>query len=337
MAKIKAGIIGATGYSGETLLSLLLKHPSVSVEVITSRTYGGKKISEVYPHLAGICDLVCQKPNMAKLPKLDVAFVALPHGLSQAIIPDLLKKGIVVIDIGADFRFRNADDYTTWYGVKHKSSSLCETAVYGIPEIHAKDIKKASLIANPGCYATAAILGLYPLIKENLITDGSIVVDAKSGVSGAGRALSLNTHYCECSESISAYKIAVHRHTGEIEQELGTKITFVPHLTPMNRGILATIYASVSAQHGFFAAFERVYKKAPFVRLYKKGLPSTKNVAGTNYCDIAVTYDKRTEKVIIISALDNLIKGAAGQAVQNMNIRFGFPAKAGLDLIGVYP
>lgn len=337
MSKIKVGILGATGYSGETLLSILLKHPNVSLEVITSRSYAGKKISEIYPHLTNLCDLVCQKPDVSALPKLDAVFVALPHGLSQEIVPGLVKKGVVVIDIGADFRFRKPEDYSRWYASEHTAKDLCKSAVYGIPEIHAAAIKKAKVIANPGCYATAAILGLYPLVKEGLIDKSSVIVDAKSGVSGAGRALALNTHYTECNEGILAYKVAVHRHTGEIEQETGAKVTFVPHLTPMTRGILATIYADAKNGAKALTAFEKAYKSAPFVRVFKDHLPSTKYVYGTNYCDVAVTGDERNEKIVVISAIDNLVKGAAGQAVQNMNIRFGFSEKAGLDVIGVYP
>ncbi|MFA5875271.1 MAG: N-acetyl-gamma-glutamyl-phosphate reductase [Candidatus Margulisiibacteriota bacterium] len=344
MKKIKIGIIGATGYSGEALLSILLRHPNAAVEIITSKTYAGQKISQVYPHLTGITDLVCTEPDMHKLSKMDVVFLALPHGLSVEPVKALVKAGVVAIDIGADFRFRDAADYKTWYGAKHLAPELCKSAVYGLPEIHAAQIKTAKVIANPGCYATASILALYPLLKKKLVKKDSIVIDAKSGVSGAGRGLTLGTHYTECNEAIAAYKVAEHRHTGEIEQEIESKVTFVPHLTPMDRGILAVCYADAAAalkKPGFLSslelAYKEVYRGAKFIRLFKDTLPSTKYVRGTNFCDIAVKYDRRTGKVIVISAIDNLIKGAAGQAVQNMNLRFNLPESTGLDLVNVYP
>jgi N-acetyl-gamma-glutamyl-phosphate reductase len=338
--KLKIGIIGATGYSGEVLLSILLRHPNAAVEIITSRTYAGKEISRVYPHLNGLTGLVCTAPDLKKLSKMDVVFLALPHGLSQEPAKALCSAGVVAIDIGADFRFRDAADYKTWYGAKHLFPELCKTAVYGLPELHADKIKTAKIIANPGCYATASILALYPLLNKKLVKKDSVVIDAKSGVSGAGRSLTLGMHYTECNEAISAYKVAEHRHTGEIEQEIGAKVVFVPHLTPMDRGILAVCYADAAGNPGsakLQAAFTEAYRDAKFVRLLKDVLPSTKYVRGTNFCDIAIRYDARTGKVIVISAIDNLIKGAAGQAVQNMNLRFNFPEETGLNLVGLYP
>lgn len=334
---INVGIIGVTGYTGVGLINLLLNHPCVELTWITSTSYAGKKISEIYPHLESLTDLVCQKPDLNKMPKgIELIFVCLPHGLAMEVVPTLLKKGIKVIDLGADYRLKNPVLYKKWYGLKHKNPKLLKETVYGLPELYINEIKNAKLVANPGCYATASILGLAPLLKQKIYKKGSIIIDAKSGVSGAGKEPTATTHFTTVDENFCAYKVANHRHNPEIEQILGTELTFVPHLLPIVRGILATIYVKVVSFEGLEKAYKDFYKKAPFVRI-KKDLPSTKFVANSNFCDIHVSYDAHTGQVIIISAIDNLVKGAAGQAVQNMNIMFGFSEKQGLEQVGVYP
>ncbi len=335
---INVGIIGATGYTGIGLINLLLGHPRVELSWLTSTSYAGKKISEVYPHLEGITDLVCQSPNLDKIPKaIELVFVCLPHGLAMDVVPSLLKKGIKVIDLGADYRLKDPLIYKKWYGLKHKNPKLLKTAVYGLPELFAKDIETAQLVANPGCYATASILGLAPLLKKKIYKKGSIIIDAKSGVSGAGKEPSAATHFTTVDENFCAYKVAQHRHNPEIEQILGTELTFVPHLLPMVRGILATIYVKgLNSFEGLEKIYKDFYKGSPFVRI-KKDLPSTKYVANSNFCDIKLNYDAHTGQVIILSAIDNLVKGAAGQAIQNMNLMFGFSEKQGLEQVGVYP
>jgi len=335
---IKVGIIGGTGYTGEILIGLLLKHAQVEITWVTSESYANKPIKEVYPHLNGKTDLVCKKLELAKLSmNIDVVFIALPHGLAMDLVPHFLKQGIKVIDLGADYRIKKQATYEKWYGLKHKNAHLLEKAVYGLPELHHAKIQEAKLIANPGCYATATELALLPLVKNHLIDKHDVIVDAKSGVSGAGRSLSLTSHYTECNEGVSAYKVANHRHTPEIEQEVGLPITFVPHLMPMTRGILATVYVKLKRKGEVAKYYKEFYENAPFVRILEKTLPSTKYVYGSNYCDLAFVRDDKNERLIIISAIDNLIKGASGQAVQNMNIMFGLDETAGLDAIGMYP
>jgi N-acetyl-gamma-glutamyl-phosphate reductase len=338
---IKVGIIGGSGYTGEILVGLLLRHPEVKLVFVTSESHKNQKISDVYPHLEGITDLTYKAPDIEKLAKeVDVVFLALPNGMAMNIAPKILKAGANVIDLSADYRFKDAKVFKEWYKMEHSSKNLLSKAAYGLPEI--EKVSGAKLIANPGCYATASILGLYPLVKEGLIDTDSIIVDAKSGVSGAGKSPTEETHYPNCNEAISAYKVASHRHTPEIEQELGEgiKITFTPHLTPMTRGILSTIYAKASKavdEKKLTKIYKDIYKKTHFIRVLEGKLPSTKYVYGTNYCDIAVKYDKRTNNIIVLSAIDNLVKGASGQALQNMNIMFGLPETTGLEQIAVYP
>ena len=338
---IKVGIMGGSGYTGEILVGLLLRHPEVQLSFVTSGSHKNEKISDVYPHLEGITDISYKAPDIEKLAKdADIVFLALPNGMAMNIAPKILEAGAKVIDLSADYRFKDPKVFKEWYKMDHLSKSLLSKAVYGLPEI--EKVSGAKLVANPGCYATASILGLYPLVKEGLIDTDSIIVDAKSGVSGAGKSLTDDTHYPNCNEGISAYKVAAHRHTPEIEQELGSdiKITFTPHLTPMTRGILSTIYAKASKpvdEKKLTKIFKDIYKGTHFIRVLEGKLPSTKYVNGTNYCDIAVKYDKRTNNIIVLSAIDNLVKGASGQALQNMNIMFGLPETTGLELIAVYP
>jgi len=347
---IKVGIMGGSGYTGEILVGLLLRHPEVKIAFVTSGSHKNEKISDVYPHLEGVTDISYKAPDIEKLAKeADVVFLALPNGMAMNIAPKILEAASKVIDLSADYRFKDPKVFKEWYKMDHASKNLLAKAVYGLPEI--EKVSGAKLVANPGCYATASILGLYPLVKEGLIDTDSIVVDAKSGLSGAGKSLTDDTHYPNCNEGISAYKVAAHRHTPEIEQALmcdtsgqalggGIKIAFTPHLIPMTRGILSTIYAKASKpvdENKLTKIYKDLYKGTHFIRVLEGKLPSTKYVNGTNYCDIAVKYDKRTNNIIVLSAIDNLVKGASGQALQNMNIMFGLPETMGLELIAVYP
>ena len=344
---IKVGIIGAGGYAGVNLLSILLRHKEVEVAwLMSEEAHKGKKIAELYPHLTGLCELTCQTfDDLDKvLGKADLIFLALPHGLSLKYVPKMLAAGKKVIDLGADYRFTDEAVFKKWYQLEHPDKKALAEAVFGLPELYKEQIKKARLIGNPGCYPTASILGLAPLVKNKLIDTNSIVVDAKSGVSGAGRGISLKAHFCERNEGIIAYAVNNHRHTGEIEYQLSKvaglelKVTFVPHLTPMNRGILATCYAKIQNPKSKIQTMYRdYYKGQPFVRIYESGEPCTKNVSGTNFCDIGIAVNEATGTVIVMSCIDNLIKGAAGQAVQNMNILLGYPEDEGLKQIAIYP
>ena len=338
---IRVAIAGASGYTGFELMRLLIHHPEVELRVITSRASAGEKLSSVFPALRGYLDLTFEDTQPNNLTKdTDLVFTALPHKASMDIVPELLKKGVRVIDLSADFRFRDATVYEQWYQ-PHKSPYLLKEAVYGLPELHREAISKARLVANPGCYPTSVILAVAPLIKANLIYTETIIADSKSGVTGAGRSVSLSTHYCEVNEGLRAYKVAQHRHTPEIEQELGilagktVRITFTPHLVPMSRGIFTTVYASLKA--GVSAldvrkAFEDFYDSAPFIRLCGESeLPSTLHVRGTNFCDLGWRIDLRTGRVIALSAIDNLARGASGQAVCNMNLMYQLPEQTGLD------
>lgn len=348
MNKIKAAIIGATGYVGQELFRILYNHPNVEVTKVTSVSYIGKNYADIYQNFNKITDLTCTEDDTEKIAEeCDVMFIALPHGIaSKKITKNILEK-CKVIDIGADFRIKDKTTYEKWYGVEHFGKDVLKEAVYGLCEIYADEIKKARLIANPGCYTTCSILSLYPLVKEKLIDTKSIIIDAKSGVTGAGRKPDLGTSYCECNESIKAYKVASHRHTPEIEQELSLaagediNLIFTPHLTPMNRGILATCYAKLNgeADYGTLkAAYNKYYGDKYFVRLLKEGLfPETNRVKGSEFIDIGFTIDKRTKSVIVIGTIDNLVKGAAGQAVQNMNLMFGFEEWTAINNAGFFP
>ena len=338
---IKAGIIGATGYAGLELLRLLLRHPSVEIAALSSKSYEGKKISDIYPNLYGIEDRILLSQSEA-VKNCDVVFAALPHGLSEEIALECEQLSVVFIDIGADFRLSNEVEYEKWYGKKFDHPEIHGSSVYALPELNRKAIASSRLIANPGCYPTVSALSLYPALAQMLVEPSGIVIDAKSGVSGAGRTLSQTTHFPDLNEGFGPYKIAAHRHTPEIEQTLsamaGEKIalTFVPHLLPINRGIIATIYtmgrgATLKEIHGAYSAF---YENEPFVRVLPPGeTANLKNVKLSNYCDISLHEDLHTGRIIITGAIDNMVKGAAGQAIQNMNIVFGLDETAGLMMI----
>ena len=345
---LKVAVVGASGYTGVELIRILHNHPEVAVTTVTSEQSAGKKISEVFPSLRDRYDLQLEALEPEKIAaKADIVFTALPHKAAMAVVPTFLEKGCKVIDLSADYRLHDAAEYAAWYE-PHTNPELLIHAVYGLPEVRREEIAGADLVANPGCYPTSVILGLMPLLKEGLIDTNSIIADSKSGVSGAGRGAKVDNLYCEVNEGFKAYGVGgVHRHIPEIEQELsllankGVVITFTPHLVPMDRGILSTIYAMpkegvTDAQ--LQSLYEEHYDGEAFVRVLPKGsLPSTGFVRGSNFCDIGLNVDKRTGRIIIVSALDNLVKGASGQAVQNMNIVCDFPETMGLELIPVYP
>ncbi|MDO9516138.1 MAG: N-acetyl-gamma-glutamyl-phosphate reductase [Syntrophales bacterium] len=344
---LKVGIYGASGYTGQELLRLLIGHPDVDVVAITSRKFKGTPVSEVYPAFAGMTNLKFVDSSPQQLvPSCDVVFLALPHGEAMLVAPVFVEAGVKVIDLSADFRLRDVSVFEAWY-TKHTAPDLLEKAVYGLPELYRDDIKGSNLVANPGCYPTSIILGLAPLLREGCIDPSSIIADSKSGVSGAGRDLQLGSLFCEVNEGFKAYKVGSHRHTPEIEQELGrianTAITvsFTPHLLPVNRGILSTIYADLKgkiSQSEITDIYQKFYADEKFVRICSAdSLPNISSVRGSNFCDIGFVADGRTGRVVIISAIDNLVKGASGQAVQNMNLMYGLPEGAGLDSISLFP
>jgi N-acetyl-gamma-glutamyl-phosphate reductase len=347
---MKIGIIGAGGYAGVNLLSILLRHPNAEVVwLMSEEAHKGKKISELFPHLMGECDLKCQTlDDLDKnLNSIDLIFLALPHGIAINYVPKIIKAGKKVIDLGADYRFNDEKVFYKWYKVEHSDKALLSEAVFGLPEIYKEKIKKARLVGNPGCYPTASILGMAPLVKNKLIDNNSIMLDAKSGVSGAGRGVSLKVHFCERNDGVAAYAVNNHRHMGEIEYQLSLiagenfPVTFVPHLMPMDRGILVTGYAKIlnpkSEIRTMINLYKEFYKDSPFVRIYESGEPCTKNISGTNYCDIGISMNEATGTVIIMSAIDNLIKGAAGQAVQNLNLVCGYEETTGLKQLALFP
>ena len=337
---IKVAIHGASGYTGFELIRLLLKHPEVELVTLTSRKFAGIPISEVFPALRGVCSLVCEDFSENEVgKKADLVFAALPHQASMNAVPSLLNSGAKVIDLSADFRFRDEKIYSEWYQ-HHSAPELLNEAVYGLPEIYRDKIKKARLVGNPGCYPTSVILAMAPLVKAGIVELESIIADSKSGVSGAGRGLSLTTHFCEVNEGFKAYKVAEHRHTPEMEQELSAlagkpiKISFTPHLVPMTRGILSTVYANLNPGVSAYTVtdvFKEFYEDAPFVRVLGDGvLPNTLYVRGTNFCDIGWKIDNRVNRIVVVSAIDNLTRGASGQAVCNMNLMFGLDETTGL-------
>ena len=335
---VKAAVLGSTGYAGAELVRILSGHPDAEIVYLASHSYAGKKFSDIYPGMRYVCDMTLSDDDISKAAEnADVLFMALPAGIaSEAVTPELLEK-CVVIDLGADFRLHDAKVYEAWYKKEHKHPELLDEAVYGLPEIHRESIKGKKLIANPGCYTTCTILTLYPLIKAGLIDTSTIVIDAKSGTSGAGRGEKLGSMFCEVNESIKAYGVTNHRHTPEIEQELSLAagedivLQFTPHLVPMNRGILSCCYAKLKkgvSEEDVRSAYG-MYSDEPFIRV-SDDLPETKYVKGTNMVDISFRIDGRTGNIIAIGAIDNLVKGAAGQAVQNMNIAFGLDETEGL-------
>jgi len=345
---LNVAIVGASGYTGLELIRILHCHPEVAVTCLTSEQSAGKRISEVFPTLRTRCDVVLENLEPVRVAeKADIIFTALPHKAAMEVVPTFLKLGKKVIDLSADYRLSDPAVYGQWYE-PHLNPANLKKAVYGLPEIRRAKIKGAKLVANPGCYPTSIILALAPLLKKGLIDLSSIIADSASGVTGAGRAAKVDSLYCEVNEGYKAYGVGgVHRHTPEIEQELsllaGTslKVTFSPHLVPMDRGILSTIYATPKKQittEAIGTLYREFYDGEPFVRVLGKGnLPSTAFVRGSNFCDIAPLVDERTGRIILVSAIDNLVKGASGQAVQNMNLVCGFPETMGLDGLALFP
>lgn len=349
--KTKVAIVGGTGYTGQELLRLLSLHPAVELVAVTSRSYAGKEIAHVFPNLRKSVSIHCSEQSMEDLAlQSDLIFLALPHGEAASMVTNEILQSAKVIDLGADFRLANPSEYKEWYHLEHANPDLLKEATYGLCELNRKQIQGSRLIANPGCYATCSILALTPLLKANLVDSSTLIIDAKSGVSGAGRGLALGSHFNECNENIKAYALASHRHTPEIEQELQRqsglelKLSFTPHLVPMQRGILVTAYANLNdgvSVEAIQAAYDSCYTDSQFIRLYPNDdsgvLPETRWVTGSNYCDIALRIDQRTNRIIVIAALDNLVKGAAGQAIQNMNLMCGFKESTGLEYVPIFP
>lgn len=342
---IRVGILGATGYAGAELTRLLCSHKDTEITMLASKSYAGQKMSDIFPAMKTICDIVLEEADADKAAeKCDVVFTALPHGVSHEVIKELHAKGLKVIDLSGDFRYNDIKVYEEWYGVEHACPELLTESVYGLCELHRDEIKNAKLIGNPGCYTTCSILGLAPLVANDMIETKNIIIDAKSGVSGAGRGLSMQVHFCECTETMKAYKVATHRHTSEIEQELSIlagediALSFTPHLVPMKRGIYVTEYANLKkayTKEEILAVYREFYKDEKFVRVLDT-IPEVKSITGSNYVDIGLTVDARLGRVVVNATIDNLIKGAAGQALQNMNILFGLPEDEGLDFPGYY-
>ncbi|NLO24624.1 MAG: N-acetyl-gamma-glutamyl-phosphate reductase [Clostridiales bacterium] len=344
---IKVAIIGGTGYTGQELVRILCRHPRAKLEGISARSGAGQNYADIYTSLRGFTGIICEDFGDGELiQRSDVGFAALPHGLSGEIVPEAVNRGKRVIDLGADFRFSDERVYEEWYGAKHPCPAILKRAVYGLPELKRNAIVDAAIVGNPGCYPTCSILALTPLLKEDMLEEGSVIIDAKSGISGEGRSLRLGSHFCECNESVKAYSVAGHRHTPETEEQLsavaGKKVTvtFTPHLVPMQRGMLVTAYGKL--KKGVDAEWLRqlyigYYQDEYFVRVMKEGvMPTTGQVRGSNFCDISLAVDQRAGRVIVCSVIDNLVKGASGQAVQNMNIIFGFDEKDGLDMPPLY-
>lgn len=345
---IKVGIIGSTGYAGGELVRILTAHKDAEIVWYGSRSYIDKKYAGVYQNMFQIVDAVCMDDNMDELAEqVDVIFTATPQGLCASLVSEDVLSKVKIIDLSADFRIKDVSVYEKWYGIQHKSPRFIEEAVYGLCEINREDVRKARLVANPGCYTTCSILTAYPLAKEGLIDMSTLIIDAKSGTSGAGRGAKLPNLYCEVNENIKAYGVAAHRHTPEIEEQLGyaageqVVLNFTPHLVPMNRGILATEYAKLVKNVTYQeikAVYDTYYADEKFVRVLDEGIyPETKWVEGSNYVDINFKIDDRTGRIIMMGAIDNLVKGAAGQAVQNMNLLFGLKESEGLELVPMFP
>lgn len=345
---IRVGIIGASGYTGAELVRILSNHPNVTLSVATSRQYAGKPLAEVFPSLRKKTDIICENLSTDELiEKADLFFTAVPHKTAMDIVPELLKAGKKVIDLSADFRIKDVATYEDWYQ-PHSSPQLLKQCAYGLPEIHREEIKGKALVANPGCYPTSIILALAPLLKHGAIDSSTIIADSKSGTSGAGRAAATGSLFCEVHDGFKPYKVGrAHRHTPEIEQELSSlanhavTVSFTPHLLPISRGILSTVYASLAQgfdQQSIREIYKTFYDKEPFVRfLDDDSLPATQYVRGSNYCDIAFRVDTVTNRIIVMSAIDNIVKGAAGQAIQNMNIIYDLVETTGLEMIPSFP
>ena len=351
---VKVGIIGATGYAGAELVRILMGHKDAEIVWYGSRSYIDKKYYEVYQNMFQIVEDICKDDNLEELASLvDVIFTATPQGYLAGILTEEILQKVKIVDLSADYRIKDVATYEKWYGIEHKSPQFIEEAVYGLCEINRDKVtKQTRLIANPGCYTTCSILTAYPMVKEGLIDVDTLIVDAKSGTSGAGRGAKVPNLFCEVNENIKAYGVASHRHTPEIEEQLGyagnchVTINFTPHLVPMNRGILATEYAKLKKKadgtlptyEEVKAVYDKYYGKEKFVRVLDNGVcPETKWVEGSNYVDINFVIDERTGRIVMMGALDNLVKGAAGQAVQNMNLLFGLPESEGLELVPCFP
>ena len=354
--KTRVAVIGASGYTGGELLRLLSGHPQVSIDLtVSSDKSAGRSLTELFPNLTSILSFTLETFNLeSAVERADLAFMALPHTQSIPMVASFLERGIPVIDLSADYRLKDPSVYHQWYGIPHTNPHLLQEAVYGLPELHRSDIQKAKLVASPGCYPTAAILQLAPFVSQNLLAPGSIVIDAKSGVSGAGRGLGLPFHFPEAHEGLHAYKIGIHRHLPEIQQELellhakkasGTPslgaIAFTPHLVPMNRGILSTCYAKLTTDSSKIdckEVYQTFYQNEPFIRPFDNPDHVNPNhVKGSNFCDLSVTFDSRSGWLISVATLDNLVKGAAGQAIQAMNLMLGLPEQQGLEAPGLFP
>lgn len=347
MTKIQVGIVGGTGYTGVELLRLLAQHPFVNLAMITSRSEVGLKVADLYPNLRGVVDLAFSEPDVAALSGCDVVFFATPHGVAMSMAEALIKAGTKVIDLAADFRLEDLDAWQRWYGLAPTQASLMPSAVYGLPEYYREQIKQAPIIGNPGCYPTSILLGILPLLKAGWIDPASLIADGKSGVSGAGRGASVANLGAEMSESFKAYGVKGHRHLPEMTEKLTqlsnqpVALTFVPHLVPMVRGMESTIYATLTqekSQADIQALYEAAYENEPFVDVMPAGsLPETRMVKGSNMCRMAVYVPEQGSRVVVTSVIDNLVKGASGQAVQNMNVMFGFAETTGLTHIALMP
>ena len=345
---IRAGIVGASGYTGVELARILANHPQVELTFATSRQHAGRPLSEIFPNLRGIVDIVCENPSIDEMcSAADILFTAVPHKTAMDLVPQLLDKGKKVVDLSADYRLRDVSIYEHWYQ-PHSSPQFLAQAVYGLPELYRDRIRQARLVANPGCYPTSIILGLAPLLKSGVIDTKSIIADSKSGTTGAGRGATTATLFCEVHDGFRPYKVGrTHRHTPEIEQELSAlagsnvPVTFTPHLLPIGRGILSTVYASLlpdSTVASIYKIYSDFYASEKFVRLLPENqIAATQHVRGSNYCDVSFAIDQETNRIIVMTAIDNIVKGASGQAVQNMNLMCGFAESTGLELAPFFP
>ncbi len=342
---LQIGIVGGTGYTGVELIRLLIAHPEVEIKIITSRSEAGKPVSELFPNLRGACELTFSEPNIKTLSSCDLVFFATPNGTAMKMVPELLAEGVKVIDLAADFRIKDIEVWQQWYGMEHSCSDMVAEAVYGMPEINRSEIAKARLVANPGCYPTAVTLGFMPLLEAGIVDAGSLIADAKSGVSGAGRGASVANLLCETTESFKAYAVNGHRHLPEITQTLTTimdkqvGLTFVPHLTPMVRGIEATLYARLTdSGQNLQSLYQARYENELFVDVLPEGqVPETRSVKGSNLCRMSVFQPQGGDVVVVSSVIDNLVKGAAGQAIHNMNIMCSLAEDTGLTLTALLP
>lgn len=345
---IRVAIVGGSGYGAIELIRLLNKHPYVQLKSVVSHSQSGTEMNEVYPHLTEVVDMTMDKWDVESLAnEVDLVFFATPAGVSQRLIPQCTEKGLKCIDLSGDFRLQSPQEYREWYGMDAAPEELLQETIYGLSEWYGDDIQNAAVIANPGCYPTASLLALLPAIKAGIVEENSIIIDGKSGVSGAGRSVSLNTHFSELNENMKAYKIGNHQHIPEMEQFLSLeakkeiKVSFTPHLVPMTRGIMCTIYFQLKGDQSteqLLQLYKHAYEEKTFVRIRKEGVfPTTKEVLGSNYCDMGMTLDRRTNRVTIVSVIDNLVKGAAGQAIQNLNIMYSWDETSGIDNLPIYP